>query len=287
MNVQKIYNRFNRYYNSYKYIGMDWNTLTHIRIKETLRFKSKKNILIPIDKFACDNSLSNSFKQDIEYFRRWTVNDFISCEYELNKYLIQYFTFYKFSYDQVIYSFILTVYTLLKKYNLKEVFILIEPLAKVLEKTKAIEFPSYDIKTCFMKLAAFIVENFYHNKKLDSESRLYFIFFCKVIFNPYCSSTEFKRILKIIGMDSYKRFLNEIYLYVKNEDFSEDMQELFKQFVVHYRDDLINESDKMDECLLYFAKKGFICDYVPDKLGSKYVDEYTSLVLMKELINSV
>ena len=281
MDVQKIYNRFDRYYNSHKYINeTSWHVLKYIRVKKVLELKSKKNILIPIEKFSCKILQSHEFRESIE-----TIIDNEFYLNELKKYLIKYFTFYKFSSDQVIYSFILTVYTLLKKYNLKKVFILIDPLAKVLERTKTIEFPSYDIKMCFTKLAAFIVENFYHNKKLDSENRLYFILFCKVIFYPYRSSTEFKRILKIIGMDSYKRFLNEIYLYVKNEDFSEDMYELFKHFIIHYKSDLINESDEMDECLLYFARKGFVCPYVPDKLGSKYVDEYTSLILMKELKN--
>lgn len=283
MDVQKIYNRFDMYYNSHKYINeTSWHVFEYIRVKKALELKSKKNILIPIEKFSYKIIQSHKFNESIE-----TIIDDKLYLNELKEYLTKYFTFYKFSSDQVIYSFILTVNNLLKKYNLKEVFILIEPLAEVLKKTKTIEFPSYNIKSCFMELAAFIVENFYHNKKLDSENRLYFIFFCKVIFNPYRSSTEFKRILKIIGMNSYKRFLNEIYLYVKNEELSEKDKELFKQFVIHYRSNFVNEYDKLDECLINFARKGFICEDVPKKLGDKYIDEYNSLVLMKELINSL
>lgn len=281
MDVQEIYNRFDRYYNSHKYIDeTSWHVLKYIRVKKALELKSKKNILIPIEKFSYKILQSHEFRESIE-----TIIDNEFYLNKLKKYLIKYFTFYKFSSDQVIYSFILTVETLLKKYNLKKVFILIDPLAKVLERTKTIEFPSYDIKMCFTKLAAFIVENFYHNKKLDSENRLYFIFFCKVIFYPYCSNTEFKRILKIIGIDSYKRFLNEICLYVKNEKLSKKDKELFKQFVIHYRSNFINKYDKLDECLINFARKGFICEDVLKNLDNKYVDEYTSLILMKELKN--
>jgi len=278
MNVQKIYNRFDHYYNSHKYIGMDWNTLTHIRIKEPLRFKSKKNILIPIEKFSCKILQSHKFNENIETI----INDKLYLN-ELKEYLTKYFTFYKFSSDQIIYSFILTVDTLLKKYNLKKVFLLIMPLVDTMEST---EFSFYNINNHFTELAAFMIEDYYHDKEIGSKDRFYYISFCMIIFSPHSLLRHsFKRILKIFGNDSYKRFLNEICLYVKNEELSEKDKELFKQFIIHYRSNFINEYDKLDECLINFARKGFICDHVPNKLGSKYVDEYISLILMKELKN--
>ena len=177
-----------------------------------------------------------------------------------------------------LYSFILTVHELLKKYDLKDSFILIKPLAATLTGIDM-------LKTGFTLLAAFMVENYYHDKKIEPKNRFYFISFESELFSPY--PYAFEERLKILGTKSYKRFLNKICLYVKNEKLSKNDYTLFKQFVVHYKGDSIKNSDKMDECLINFARKGFICECIPDKLNSKYKDEYASFMLMKELINTV
>lgn len=283
MDAQKIYNKFDRYYNSHKYINeTSWHVFKYIRVKKALELKSKKNILIPIEKFSYKIIQSHKFSENIEtiidgklYLNKLYLN-------ELKGYLTKYFTFYKFSSDQVIYSFILTVDNLLKNFNLKKVFLLIMPLVDTME---SIEFSFYNVKQHFTELAAFMVEDYYHDKEINFKDKFYYISFLMIIFSPYCLQHDFKRILKVFGNDSYKKFLNEICLYVKNEELSEKDKELFKQFVIHYRSNFVNEYDKLGECLINFARKGFICEDVPKKLDNKYVDEYTSLILMEELKN--
>ena len=101
-----------------------------------------------------------------------------------------------------LYSFILTVHELLKKYDLKDSFILIKPLAATLTGIDM-------LKTGFTLLAAFMVENYYHDKKIEPKNRFYFISFESELFSPY--PYAFEERLKILGTKSYKRFLNKIF----------------------------------------------------------------------------
>lgn len=97
MNVQKFYNKFDRFYNPYKPV------LKYKQIEKALELKSKKNILIPIEKFVC-KFISSIYldRKTIDEFEQWILNDHITVEYDLKTYLINYFNFYKFSNDQTI-----------------------------------------------------------------------------------------------------------------------------------------------------------------------------------------
>ena len=272
---------------------------------ENIKFTGTGKILLPVDKMityiANENkecSRKNWIELDENNIKKinytWIQgSNFHIC---LVNSLSNYVHSKHLTYIQFIASYMNTIREWSKKYKLSTVAVLISIFKDAFEEVLYDECT--EINDILYKLAMFVVAEECKNKTLtNQEDRIFFIkvFNIVFIFNMAedISQSEIKKYINMYGIDTYKRFISEICTYIDllEEETVEDIldnrtTDLLGIFINQYiKTGLVSEKT-FEKCLINFAEKGFF-----DKRGlkllqimnSSYIDEYKSLLLMKDI----
>ena len=282
------------------------------------RTLEKTDYIIPFDEilinvFVC-NSLNNDFNEiHKNYNPKKHRNKLIK---EINKSLKH----KELNVNEYLYIFMNTINSWIEKYSLQAVYNLTEIFSDVMEFGIF-----YNIKEnlySLFNLGLFTIVDLYDRNKFINNLDEWILFLQiqssifdintsfikpKYSFKSFCidfidittAKERFKEYINFIGLDEYKQFLNNLYCYIiliaytqekaeeKSTEF--DLKEDYEIFVTQCEYSHLLDINQIEEVLKIFVKFNL---YEQDGLdllkeyNSSYVDEYESLLLMKDLLKA-
>lgn len=276
MKNQEIFNKLEEYFKLYN------TNYEHIKLQ-------KIDLIIPFDKFY--------FKQN--FIQSLFFEDLID---DIEKFIRP----YKLNFNQSLYVYMNTINYLMDKYKPNDAYNLLNTFSFVMKSVlnRIIDSNSSVLKTVKTLANFMFIERYKNFNLLDIESEKYFIsagqqfFFFNLDAPAKLSKTEYDELItkKLFiyyqkMKDTYKSFFNIlrhcILTYHEEEHRLNHLYNLFIFNICTYPSyDNINLTEK---CLLYFAKNN-LCDErglnFLKRINSSYIDEYSAILLMKELKES-
>jgi len=280
MNIQKIYEIYSKYHEEGK-INIQFS-----------KIKNEKFYILPIADVLY-KEFNNQF--DIlhyEIVHSAEIKNHWACSkaYDSIKSLINNFhSGEMIETDELIYIFLFTINDLLRKYELKNLWIIISIFSSIMSdyfmtKTYCLQF----IK--FSTLASIFILK---EEKIENLSNKYILNFAREVFTSDKRIIEQKELyIDLIGKDIYDLFIDELR---KNCKLIKDMHHSYKEFLFYtfltqaefykvFVDEEIENFIKSFASYNIFSKIGL---KLLKRLNSSYIDEYKSLLLMEELKNTV
>ena len=270
MKNQKIFNKLEEYFKLYN------TNYKHIELQ-------KIDLIIPFDKFY--------FKPD--FIQSLFLEDLID---DVEKFVRP----YKLNFNQILYVYMNTINYLMNKYKQNDVYNLLDTFAfdmnNVLNRIIDSNFFAFKILKDFMFIERYKDSNFQDiesEKRFISAGQQFFLF--NLDAPAKLSETEYDELItkKLLiyyqkMKDTYKPFFNILQHYILTyHEEDHRLNHLYNLFIFNICTypsyDNINLTE---ECLIYFAKNN-LCDESGLNflkiINSSYIDEYSAMLLMKEL----
>ena len=235
------------------------------------------DLIIPIDKIMIEISRKNDFTKEIlDIFQQSFSDEWVLLCHEMRKFIIN--NFVEDDLDKVFAGYINTM-IYLKKYTVRETVNILRLFSVIYENAVYFELGKSIFK--FYELGVLTILEFYKEKIPDKNT---FLFMSMGVFSTRIK-IDFIEYINFIGLNIYKAYLNQLYVFIKNED-PKNLNAWYITFIQQCLKSKMLSNDKIEEIMQIFIKHDYLREEglaLLKKINSSYTDKYKAALLMKEL----